>query len=183
MVARLFIAVMLPEDVRDVVAAAQAEWRARVRAPVRWVRPELVHLTMQFLGEVVAERSDAAVEAMRRSASGLAPFPVTLRELGALPDAAQARVLVMTLGDGAAQPLATLQRRLRRELAERQFAVDERRFTPHLTLGRLREPRAVATSWYRLRLFSWTVEAFSLVASRLHPSGPEYRTVARVPFT
>ncbi len=146
----------LPETVRAFIAlkldpaveAAIAALTKRLRAPddgIRWVRPSNFHLTLFFLGPaVIRERLVPIACELERVAAQSAPFELEVRGAGVLPDAARPRVLWVGLH---APELITLAARVA-EAAERcGFQRERRGYLPHLTIGRVRTPRA----WRTLR--------------------------------
>ena len=179
---RTFIALELPDDVRTVLAAAQQELQA-AQADVSWTRPESLHLTLKFLGEIEAGQVGAVSEACARSVAGSGPFKLSVRDVGMLPNAKQPRVFYAGLR-GETETLMQVQARLEGALAALGFAKESRAFRPHITLGRvksarnLRELVACAT---RLRLATDEFEVVEIVLmqSELRPAGARYSPLAR----
>ncbi len=108
--------------------------------PMRWVRPESVHLTLKFLGDVPVGAIPAIHQALRQAAEGLVTFSVSARGLGCFPNATRPRVLWMGLDDPRRE-LLQLQRRIGSTLAALGISAEERPFRPHLTLARARGTR------------------------------------------
>ena len=187
---RLFVALEPPEPVRRRLAAvADALRRGAGRAAddVRWVRPENVHLTIQFLGAVPEERVGAVEQALRDAAAGARPLSLTLRGAGGFPNARRPRVLWAGLeGDVAA--LAALAADLGARLAKLGFPPEERAFSPHLTLGRARDGRGapgLAGALARAGetdVTPWRAAELVLFESHLSPHGPRYEAIARAPL-
>lgn len=179
---RCFFAVELPSSVREAVQVAVAGMREQVPEGVRWLEPESVHLTLKFLGELPPE---ALPKLLARAASRLAreqPFLVELAGTGAFPNAREARVLWIGVGEGASG-LARLARKL--DAAGRGAGAprERRPFRAHLTVGRLREPRPVPAE--RLPAPDspgFRVEEVVLYESRLSSSGASYAPLARLPL-
>jgi 2'-5' RNA ligase len=135
---RCFIAVELPEEVKAGLRDIQAKLKAASRAPVKWVDPGGVHLTLKFLGGVDAAKIPPITAAVAEAAKGVPPFSLKVEGLGAFPNLR--RVQVVWVGvSGEVDKLASLQQRVESNLAELGFAVEKRRFTPHLTLARVRD--------------------------------------------
>ena len=135
---RAFIAVELPPAVREAVEGVVRELRSGIGDGVRWVRPEGVHLTLKFLGDIDAGSVPAVSRAMAQCAASAAPFDLFLEGVGVFPNARRPRVIWIGLG-GALEPLLALQHSIDRELEGLGFARERRPFTPHLTLGRVRD--------------------------------------------
>ncbi len=135
---RAFIAVELPPAVGDAVERTMRDLRATASDGVRWVRPEGIHLTLKFLGDVDVDSVPAISGALDRSAAPSQPFSLMLESVGAFPNARRPRVVWVGLG-GELEPLLELHRSVERELEALGFAMERRSFTPHLTLGRVRD--------------------------------------------
>jgi 2'-5' RNA ligase len=182
---RLFVAADLPAELRVRLAALQHELRG-LRSEVRWVRPEGIHLTFVFLGEVAAERL-AAIQGALEASAGEAPAAFRLRAagVGAFPDRGPLRVVWVGIeGDGAA---ARLRNVLEMHLARCGYVAGERAFRPHLTLGRVRqergrEDRALLERYRSVDLGEFPVDAAILFESRLGPQGAQYAALARFPL-
>ena len=171
---RTFIAIELAEALHRRLGQLLAQLQREVDVPVRWVRPEMAHLTLKFLGEVASSDTEAIAAAMARGATQVAPFFITLGGVGGFPSLERPRVLWVGVG-GDLDALARLQRLVDGELQALGYPAEERPFQPHLTLGRLRQARP-------LRLGSpggtpapqQRVERVSLMKSDLKPTGAVY---------
>ena len=183
---RTFIAVELDEAIRERLAAAQE--RLRGAGPkVKWVRPERMHLTLKFLGEIDPETVDAVADAMVAAVEGVAPFEFAVAGIGAFPPRGAPRVVWAGVDD-AAGGLTRLHKGLERELRKLGFPREKRAFRPHLTLGRVKERRgserlraqmaADAGAAFGLQ----RVEELVLFESVLSPQGPTYTAQRRQPL-
>jgi 2'-5' RNA ligase len=143
---------------------------------MRWARPESVHLTLKFLGDVPADTLPAIHQALRQAAEGLAPFSVVAQGLGCFPNASRPRVLWMGLDDPRRE-LLQLQRHIESTLAALEVSVEERPFRPHLTLARTRGTRVgeelnALLSEYKNHLFGYlVVSQIHLMRSDLYEKG------------
>jgi len=179
---RLFIAVELDEAIRKKLAEAQERLRA-ARCSVKWVKPELMHLTLRFLGEVDEGRIPQLEEAMASGAAGIAPFGVTVAGLGAFPERGAPRVLWVGIRDNGS--LATLNSRLETGVRHLGFAPEDRPFSAHLTIGRVKDPRGAnalrgpLTAAAATDFGSCTITELLLIQSVLSPSGPTYTPLRR----
>lgn len=133
---RLFLAVNLPGEVRQTLWDATAALRA-ASLPVRWVRPESMHLTVKFLGDVPDDREAAIVAGLEAAVVGAKPFTLDVGGFGAFPN--PGRPQVVWIGVDAMPPLEILQHRVEREMERLGFPLEGRPFHPHLTLGRVRK--------------------------------------------
>jgi len=114
---RLFIAILLPEEIKARLAASQRSWQRRTSGGVvRWTPLEQMHLTLRFLGDVPEESVPAIVEALHRAAATVAPFALRASGLGCFPDARRPRVLWAGVAGGLTA-LHNLQGRIAAETA------------------------------------------------------------------
>jgi 2'-5' RNA ligase len=187
---RLFVALEIPAAVRDNLAAQVAELRelsAKVadKRP-RWVRPENLHVTLKFIGEV----SPTKLEGIRDALSAIrsdAPVEIKFRGLGFFPNEQHPRVL--WAGLDASANLPPLAGDIDGALETQGIALERRPFTPHLTLARIEPPglheklRAAIQKNGAREFGSFQTREFYLIESKLKPSGAEYTTLASYPFT
>jgi RNA 2',3'-cyclic 3'-phosphodiesterase len=133
---RSFVAIELDDQVRQSLAGVQLDLRA-VLPPqtVRWIAPESIHLTLQFLGDVPVNQTQPIVEALRGACSGIAAFSFDLIGLGVFPDRRRPRIVWVGINEPGGV-LAVLHRRVGQALKPLGFPPEERTFTPHLTIGR-----------------------------------------------
>jgi 2'-5' RNA ligase len=187
---RLFVALDPPEPVRRRVAALGVELRrtaGRHADEVRWVPPENVHLTLQFLGAVPEERVAAVEGAIRAAAAAGRALSLELSGAGGFPNARRPRVVWAGVA-GEVEALAALVADLGRRLAPLGFAPEERPFSAHLTLGRARDGRGAPGLAGALAQAAeaggtpWRVADVALVESHLSPKGPRYEVIARAPL-
>jgi 2'-5' RNA ligase len=185
---RLFVALDPPDPVRRRLAALQAELRrgaGRHADEVRWVAPENVHLTLQFLGAVPEERVPGVEAALRAVAAEARPLSLEVKGAGGFPNARRPRVVWAGLG-GDVAPLAALAAGIGRRLAPLGFPPEERPFSPHLTLGRARDGRGAPGLAGSLARTSgqdgapWRASELVLFESHLSPKGPRYEAIARI---
>ncbi len=136
---RLFVAVDLSQEVREELGRLQDELRRRDLSSLRWVRPGGIHLTLKFLGDTPAQRVSVIEGALAEAVNGAAPFRLALGKLGTFGNRRGPRVLWLDI-DGEGQRLVELQAMVERGLTEAGFLPEERGYSPHLTLARVRQP-------------------------------------------
>jgi len=174
---RLFLAVFPPPDVQH-AACGHIEAMRHPGDGVSWVKPQNLHYTLRFLGEVGEDGARRAGEAATEAAAGSRTFIATLGELGAFPNPRRARVLWVGMSEGA-EALVALARGLDRALAKRGFGAPDKPFSAHLTLGRVREPHrdwtaALAAARPAEPPARFTVDRLCVVESQLSPRGATY---------
>jgi 2'-5' RNA ligase len=184
---RVFCAVELPLEIRAAVAAHAARLRRDFPdARASWARPEGLHITLKFIGEVEAPRVDALKRAAGAAAEGFKSFRLSIEESGTFPPRGAARVLWLGVRDESGQ-LSRLQSRLEQECAADGFPREERAFKPHLTLARLRAPKdAYALSEaHRQATFGpyhFQVSELLVIRSELGPGGSRYTPLSHHAF-
>jgi 2'-5' RNA ligase len=172
---RLFLAVFPPAAVQRAAHAASEALR-RPGDSVSWVKPDNLHYTLRFLGELGEEGARRAGEAAAEAAATERAFEATLGGLGAFPDARRARVIWMGMTAGA-EPLERLARTLEGALRKRGFDPADRPFSAHLTLGRVRTPGSDWTprlAAARVEPSRFVVDRMVVVQSQLTPKGSNY---------
>jgi 2'-5' RNA ligase len=177
---RLFVALELPESHRASLAGVCEQGR---RGGVRWVPAENVHLTLKFLGEVDEGLVPELEKALAAAAARARPFALALKGGGCFPNARSPRVIWVGVGEGADEA-SGLAAEVERALKPLGFAPEKRRFRPHLTIGRPKDPREgaakTAAKIEQLRVFGAAaaeVRALALIKSTLKPEGAVYDVV------
>jgi 2'-5' RNA ligase len=165
---RLFVAIDLPATVKEAVEGIAG----RDLPGARWVPRKQLHLTLRFIGEADDAMFQAIKKALRR-VSGVS-FPLILKEVGHFPPGRHPRVLWVGMEESG--PLRELQQEIELALIGAGIPPDERRFSPHITVARLREtpPTKVAALEETLHLFSagpFSVMEFYLYSSTLTHDG------------
>ena len=171
---RLFIAVDLPNDVRDQLAEVQRALRPLTDS-ARWVAPESIHITLKFLGEVPEKQ----LEDIDTALAGLSwkPFTVTVRGVGFFPGNRSPRVFWAGMEAPTMQGLAV---ELDSRMERLGFDKEKRAFRPHITLARARDNRidsslVTGAAQYEEHNFgSFTADRIFLFKSSLKPSGSVY---------
>ena len=176
---RLFIALTLPLAVREVLAAL-----AQPLPEVNWTRPEQLHITLRFLGEVPEEKIEPMIA--RLGDVRVAPFILPIEGLGTFPPNRPPRVVWAGVGNGHPR-LFQLRQRLDDALLACGLELDVRTFHPHATLARCGEgsARSVAHWLHASREFtapSFRVESFDLYSSELRPSGAVHTLKRQFPL-
>ncbi|MBN1874929.1 MAG: RNA 2',3'-cyclic phosphodiesterase [Anaerolineae bacterium] len=184
---RTFVALPLSSEVLARVADIQRGLQRRCpEYSVKWVKPESIHLTLFFLGEITQARVEPVKAAMAAVARNVAPFTFDVQGVGVFPDSRRPRVIWVGLNDPGGA-LALLHRAVNEALAQVGFTPETRSFSPHLTLGRVQR-RAQPDVLHRIGKAVSQAEvghlgqehALDLVLFRsiLKPAGAEYSRLA-----
>ncbi|HVF66320.1 MAG TPA: RNA 2',3'-cyclic phosphodiesterase [Pyrinomonadaceae bacterium] len=181
---RVFCAVELPDELRTRVAERLRRLRAEfpdVRAS--WEKPEKLHVTLKFLGDVEPARVEDLSGAAARAAACIEPFELTIDTPGTFPPHGQPRVLWLAIVDASGR-LALMQRALESECAAAGFPRESRDFKPHLTLARVRSPQGARelAAAHRETPFApqrFKVSELVVMRSELGPGGSRYTPLSR----
>ena len=181
---RTFIGIDIGDTVRANAVALQKEL-AKAGANVKWVTPENLHVTLLFLGEVDDRELHAVCKAVKVGAAGEPPFPLRVSGVGAFPNPRRPKVLWAGVTTGT-EPLVRLHAALEEEMLELGcYRQEERGYTPHLTLGRVKGEADAATLAAELpKRLAWdggTVAVGEVIvfSSELDRDAPLYTVIGR----
>jgi 2'-5' RNA ligase len=186
---RLFVAVDLPEQIREALGRLQEELRRHDLSGLRWASPRGIHLTLKFLGETPAGKVSAITDALVSAIRGRPGLHLALGEPGTFGGRRGPRVLWLDVV-GDIEPLRELQAAVEEALADVGFPPEERGFSPHLTLARVRQPAPVGTAErvaHALQAVTppqadFDVRELLLMRSTLQPGGAVYERLAAFPL-
>lgn len=183
---RVFIALRIPDEVVAAIRRAQEEL-AHYRLKVRWVKPENIHLTLKFLGDLDPSHIDDVAAVVAKSTESRAPFMLAAKGVGVFPNIKRARVIWIGV-EGQVTELIDLQQDLTSRLTTIGFPPERRRFSGHLTIGRTKGAIGASRLMKALdniRSFtskSFPIERIIIYSSELQPSGPVYSALRSVTF-
>jgi len=179
---RAFIAIELPGSVKSALSQLQDNLKRSEHASVKWVDTGSIHLTLKFLGNIATETIPELTKVLSEAARGITPFHLELGEMGVFPNLRAPRVVWVGLR-GETATLSVLQENIESALIPLGFPPENRAFSPHLTLGRVREKaspgerrslgQAVASSKVASRE-PFPVDSLSLMRSTLTREGAVY---------
>jgi RNA 2',3'-cyclic 3'-phosphodiesterase len=178
---RTFVAVELPAEVRNRACQLIEQLRRSSETNVRWVTPDQLHWTLKFLGDVDLLEIPDICRRLSQAVAPLAPFDVEAFGAGAFPDALRPRTVWIGMRDGL-EAMIALHRTVEDVLADLGFRQEQRRFRPHITLGRVRNGAAGGQEEFAERLKEFadfdggisSVFEVAVFSSQLGPKGPVY---------
>ncbi len=185
MALRCFIAIEIPETIRRSIDDSIAVLK-KSGAEVKWVACENIHLTLQFLGETEEALIPKIKEALDKILSPCLPFYIRISNVGCFPDGRRPRVI--WVGVEESQPLIKLYKDIADAMEGLGYKKEERNFTPHVTIGRVKSTRNMPELSRRLeevrsiRFSDFEVRNITLMKSELKPSGAKYYSLAEIPF-
>jgi 2'-5' RNA ligase len=184
---RTFIAFHLPPDVRGHVEKIQNRFLDQ-GFRMRRVRPENIHLTLKFLGDIEKRQIETIAGAMTESMKDFSPLHLSAGGIGVFPGIRKARILWCGL-KGDTHELIRLQKNLENHLEASGFEKEKRPFRAHMTIARMKEspnPQQLRKAMEEsANLFSppFCADEMILWQSRLRPSGPVYSRLQTIGFT
>ncbi|HID38646.1 MAG TPA: RNA 2',3'-cyclic phosphodiesterase [Calditrichaeota bacterium] len=183
---RCFFAIELPADLKDNLHRFISGLKTQTTG-VKWVKSGSLLITLKFLGEQAANRVDTLVTALSGQPLRVASFDVQVGGFGAFPTQYKPRVFWIGVESLPRSPLYSLFEQLEERLEPLGFEKESRRFSPHLTLGRVKTRQSFESLWQwaeanPFEKYRFTVNSFSLMQSILKPSGAEYHTLQKYPL-
>ncbi len=183
---RLFVAVEITEEIRGKIAGLQGELK-RVDADVGWVVPENLHVTLKFIGALDEENIESVIAIIKDTVVHIKPFDLHYHGVGAFPTEKNPRVIFADVidSDGA---LVKIHERLDNQFMALGVEHEDRKFSAHLTVGRIKTRRNIRrlienlNSYQGFDFGSDRVAQLVLMKSDLLPKGPVYTKLRRVDF-
>ena len=187
---RTFIAVEIPSQIQEIIQQKTEVLRKEIGTSiVRWVPSQNIHLTLKFLGDVSSANIDILAQMLRAEADSCPPFEIHLSGLGSFPSSKRPRVLIIRIQ--APAELETLQRGIESAANRLGYESDEHGFSPHLTLGRVKQ-NSLTSDQQKIRkvleetkidsLGTARVDSVHLYKSDLKPTGSVYTKLYSAPL-
>lgn len=179
---RCFIAIDMPEDIKVSISNVIEKAGQKVKG-IRWVSAQNIHLTLKFLGDVKEELMHDIEKGLSAVCINHAPFTINIRGAGAFPNFKYPNVL--WIGIDESEKLEGLYHDIEDSMNELGFEKEDRRFSPHLTIGRVKDRKGVEPAIEELYTFKDTflgsieVKEVLLMQSILKPAGAEYSVLAK----
>lgn len=188
---RSFIALELSEEIyRNLGKLIESLKKGVQFTPSRpsWVKPESIHLTLKFLGNIDENMVAPISEVVKTAAEETSAFTIRIRDLGVFPDERRPRVLWCGMTKGEMQT-TTLQKKIDRSLLSLGFEKEKRPFHPHLTLARIKSLKGTAALMNIIKanqqnsfVGECQIDRLILFRSELHPDGARYTKLFEAPL-
>ncbi|NOZ63108.1 MAG: RNA 2',3'-cyclic phosphodiesterase [Calditrichaeota bacterium] len=181
---RTFIAVEIPQEIRNQIASFQTELKKN-GGKVAWVRAENMHLTLKFLGDTEEKLIDEIGEKLKTAVQGKEPFRIRVKGIGAFPNFDRARVFWIGVDEGG-EKLAALASQIDKQVSHLGFEKEKRKYSAHLTIGRVKDSRSIDLVKKRIlenKDFSageFTAKSIFLIKSQLTGAGPIYTILKEI---
>jgi len=185
---RSFIAIELPQELKQALSRLQEKLKSVSNVPVKWVDPNNIHLTLKFLGDISPEIVGRITASLEDAARSTPRFNIEVSGLGVFPNMKRVQIIWVGLA-GELDKLGQLQKHIEASLAPLGFPTETKPFTPHLTLARVRD---YARPDDRLALgnliegtsfeqkYKINVDAVLLMKSQLTREGPIYNKIGTI---
>lgn len=180
---RAFIAISLPPRIRELVVEVQERFHECGKT-LSWIKPENVHLTVRFLGNISEEKVPAIGEAIKKGIADTHPFRMEIDEIGVFPNLKYPRVIWLGVEE-ATHTLIDLENRISDEMETLGFEREERKFTPHITLGWVKTYKKknkiieIIQSQGKIYGAEIAMESVELYRSDLKPTGAVHTVLSR----
>ncbi|MDP2265697.1 MAG: RNA 2',3'-cyclic phosphodiesterase, partial [Thiobacillus sp.] len=184
---RVFAAIEPPPEVLREIEQIQFRLRKLIHGVIHWTRPEGLHLTLKFFGDVAPGSVAEIGERLACYTRETRALRLRAARVGVFPDLDRPRVIWLGIG-GDTQPLEKLQKRIEEGFTTLGFAKENRPFRPHLTLGRVKTPRGllglaeVTENDILYHAGEFTASSLDLIKSDLTPTGAVYTRLACFPL-
>ncbi|MEX2143223.1 MAG: RNA 2',3'-cyclic phosphodiesterase [Anaerolineales bacterium] len=189
-VVRAFIALELPQAMQVALDKEKVHLQKRlIDLPLRWVKTGNIHLTLKFLGLTRTQDLPRISAVLKTQATGTAPIPFEFSDFGVFPN--MQKPLVLWVGIKSPAGLQIMQQRIEAEMEKIGYPAEEREFSPHLTLARVRREHRLANlkrigevmASARIEPGSAGLfDSITLFHSDLKPGGSVYNPLSRSPL-
>lgn len=180
---RVFIAFPVSNEAKEDLERIQNELKSlNCENRISWSKPEGMHITLEFLGEITTDFITQISQILGETAKRYKPFKFKLDKIDAFPNKHNPRVIVVKVRDETGESYR-LQKELRNKLQALNLKLDDKNWSPHITLGRIKNDVGTgpSTSAGRLDLsvivknVEWVDDRIELIESELRPEGPRYK--------
>lgn len=188
---RSFLAILLPSDIKKAIHQQFSSKLKKLPLDIKWVEEENYHLTLKFFGSLDVKDIQQINNILNQIIPQIEQFTLSYEGLGVFPDLVNPRVIWLGLS-GEVEKLKTLHSKIENELSAAGFPREEKKFQPHLTIGRFRSNSNLELfikffNEFREAPFSpqirdIEVQELHLMKSVLTPAGPRYSSLAAYPL-
>jgi len=175
---RIFIALEIPEKIKKEISKTQNQLKSS-GIQAHWVKPEIAHLTLVFLGETAPNKVGEIEKILKEVGGQISPVNLWLEKIDCFPSPAKAKIIYLSL-KGELGKLNALALKIRKLLKKQKINFDQKPFVPHLTLGRLKKLQNISGLLSKIKILrqEFFVHQLKLIQSTLTPQGPVYKTLA-----
>jgi len=182
---RCFIAIDIPDQIKRDIGEL-IEIFKKYDTDVKWIAHENIHITLKFLGNTHVDLIHEICKSLGNILLPFEPFYIKIYSVGVFPNRKYPRIIWIGIEDS--EILIRLQRDVEESMALLGYQKEDRKFHPHLTVGRVRSPKGISNLINELDIFkekhfgNVKVEDVKLMESRLKPSGAQYFCLHKIPL-
>lgn len=183
---RTFIAIPLDQDIKEKIALFQEDLKKEILKGIKWVDSESLHLTLKFLGDIEESQISSVYQAMKNFLTDQNVFSFKIAHLGTFPNIQNPSV-IWTGIENSRDILQSLSAGLNKEMQKLGIPPEEKDFSPHITLGRVKRGAAIEGNYQEailkhkdIFLGEQQVKSIILFKSDLQPKGPIYTALEKV---
>jgi RNA 2',3'-cyclic 3'-phosphodiesterase len=182
---RCFIAIDIPEDIKNEIGGIIHTMR-KCGGDIKWVTPLNLHITLKFLGNTAETALPEIQDSLRNAVLSYSPFCINIYGIGVFPNRKYPRVIWTGIEDS--DILKNMKKDIENAMTVHGYQKEDRDFSPHLTLGRVRSQKGVIATLLELDKFQTKdfgvtkVDGVTLMRSELKPQGPEYSCLFSAPL-
>ncbi len=181
---RTFIAIDVPEKIKEQIFEVEKELIKSCNEGVKWEEKEKFHITLKFLGDVNENAIDSIYDVLSENLTGFGKFSVIYKGVGCFPDLKRPRVIWIGCEDPSGK-LFELQKIVEEKMSELGFEKEDKEYHPHVTLGRVKNPRNISNLIKKIESINFESEAGEvtevlIMKSDLKPSGSVYTVLRKI---
>jgi len=171
---RVFIAALLPAEVTGYIGSYVDSIR-HLWEGVRWERPERFHITLKFLGDIDKDAAGGIIGVVESSSESVCAFDMSFEKMGGFPNLKNPRVIYVGMKNNDA--LSAFHEEIEGKLEGMGYPREERSFTPHVTVGRVRGRARLMGSLPYLQSIDFRISSIGVIKSVLSTGGSEYTPI------
>lgn len=183
---RAFIAIEIPAEIQKKIDELQNNLKG-IGGRVSWTKPGNIHLTLKFLGDTDEDIIDEIAAELQQTVQNIAGFNISVKGTGVFPNFKRPRVIWIGAKSEGDQ-LQELAAQVQDCMENFGFEKENRRFSAHLTLGRVKDTKGIEIVMEQLKSFenfevgSFATKEFYLIKSEVHPAGAIYTSLRKIMF-
>ncbi|MEJ2543430.1 MAG: RNA 2',3'-cyclic phosphodiesterase [Calditrichaceae bacterium] len=183
---RSFVAIELPDEIKSQIESYISELR-KFAPKLKWVRKNSLHITLKFLGNQTPQKVENVIDTLLPLRDHCEPFEIQTKNIGAFPNQNRPRVIWLGIEAHPRELFFQAHGWIEEKMHDIGFEKEQRKFSPHLTLARIKFPTDLRELWNFVEEHSFPVQSISvkeivLMRSILKPSGAEYRQIQKYPL-
>lgn len=181
---RTFIAIDIPENIKEKIFEVEKELIKSCGEGVKWEGKEKFHITLKFLGDVNENAIDSIYNVLSENLNGFGRFPLIYKGLGCFPDLKRPRVIWVGCEDPSGK-LSELQKIVEKKMSELGFEKEDKKYHPHITLGRVKNSKNIFNLIKKIENINFESEPGEvaevlIMKSDLKPSGSVYTVLRKI---